>query len=422
MINPNILSHYTSSFQLLNKHFVVKWINLFLICAIIRLCFDLKDRLRDTRMSSTNETPPDDPYLVKLNAFRRNHEKIVRNLEPKKFVYVVPSPGGYGNKLTQVINAIAIALLTDSAVIINITGIDAYIQEPLCHCFQTNTSITNELSYLYNHESVYFVQNRTKNTYSWLKRLGTLELDIPLKGDRLALIDIGHLYYELALNPSNMPTFLSYGLVSQESANKALAIKTRGNANKNDLDTAYRAGFEISHNIMNTFWRLKPDLEKEIQSFVDKHFNGFFVIGIQIRIRYAGRENLHKFIDCASEVEQGITAKQKRVKWFVASDSLGFLNLIKRNHSEKVLHANGIIKHVVLDGDDGYRRVLLDTELLARCDELILTAGSTFGFTSSIRSGRYPLFVNSRNPNSVCEKFAFSYESNNPIVYAPAFV
>ena len=41
-----------------------------------------------------------------------------------------------------------------------------------------------------------------------------------------------------------------------------------------------------------------------------------------------------------------------------------------------------------------YEKTILDNELLSRCDEMIITGGSTFGFLAAIKSQRMPYHVN----------------------------
>jgi hypothetical protein len=76
----------------------------------------------------------------------------------------------------------------------------------------------------------------------------------------------------------------------------------------------------------------------------------------------------------------------------------------------KVLTASGLIDHVAVNVN-GYERAVLDVELLSRCDEVIITGGSTFGFASSLRSARFPLFVNGKQGSTNCERFTFSNPS-----------
>ena len=107
----------------------------------------------------------------------------------------------------------------------------------------------------------------------------------------------------------------------------------------------------------------------------------------------------------------------KKVKWFIASDNSENLGKIKKLWPDKVIHANGSISHVY-SNQKGYMRAFIDVELLALCDELIITGGSTFGFVSVLRNGRYPLFVNGKFNAKKCDRFSFANPSRNPNSYA----
>ena len=46
------------------------------------------------------------------------------------------------------------------------------------------------------------------------------------------------------------------------------------------------------------------------------------------------------------------------------------------------------------DDPAGYEKAIIDVELLSRCDELIITGGSTFGFIAGMKSLKMPYYVN----------------------------
>jgi hypothetical protein len=91
----------------------------------------------------------------------------------------------------------------------------------------------------------------------------------------------------------------------------------------------------------------------------------------------------------------------------VLSDDEENLKRVEAMYPDKVIHAEGKISHVSKSAV-GYERALLDIELLSRCDEIVVTGGSTFGFAGSLRSGRYPWYVNGRQHAKTCKMFKFS--------------
>lgn len=335
-------------------------------------------------------------YMVEeaspIEEFKENHRKIITSLKPAKFVYVVPPYAGYGNQLIQIINAFVVALITDSAVVLNnMTHLSHFVEEPLFNCFQTNQASSNELSYLYQYNQTYLVPASTENTLKPNKNVSSLMLDLPTNYSRFVIQSALSVYFEIASNRNYYEKFLRYRLVKLETIQKArkmwniidqLEIKNLPlGMNDIAIDVLYQTGFELAHNIIKHFWKPKKFILKKAAKFEAKHFKGFFVIGVQIRTEFLDLEDLSMFIKCAHKIEKEIVRIDKPVKWYISCDNPKRLDELVRQYPNKIIHANGKIGHVVYDLS-AYERVFLDIELLSRCDELILTGYSTFGFTS----------------------------------------
>jgi hypothetical protein len=261
---------------------------------------------------------------ARIDWFKLNHEQIVRTPEKRvKFCYVVPSENGYGNKLISVVNAFAVALLTNSAVIINMTEIHLYIREPLHQCFQESRLVNNELSYLYEPSSVYMMPVvTTKVAYQAKKNLSQVYLSIPGGHDRYAFKGGGlSLYYELACNRNYFSTFLFYGLVKPGTIERARAVLDSPEFNKTSTDemvnTMYRVGFELAHGILQVFWQPVISIQREVDDFVDRYFKGNFVIGMQFRNEFLHRKDIELFFQCAKSIHASSRMYgRKPVKWF----------------------------------------------------------------------------------------------------------
>jgi hypothetical protein len=259
--------------------------------------------------------------LARLNSFKLNHERILKTLNPRKFCYVIPSQNGYGNKLISVVTAFLVALVTDSAVIINMASIGQYIQEPLYKCFQENSSINNELSYLYDPQSVYDMPvSFTNVSYKVKKDLTQLYLNIPKGYDRYRFAGYGlALYYEIACNRQYFNTFLFYGLVKPSTIENALAVLDSPEFNKSTdqaINTMYSIGFEVAHNILENFWQPMPSIQREVKEFVSKYFNGHFVIGMQFRFEFLFWSDVELFFQCAKSLYAVSKEKRKKtMKW-----------------------------------------------------------------------------------------------------------
>ena len=150
-------------------------------------------------------------------------------------------------------------------------------------------------------------------------------------------------------------------------------------------------------------WLPNQSLKKQIDFFLDEYFKNNFVIGLQLRygdgnpnqIYLNKTEDTQKFINCALEIERenknNITFKS--FKWFIASDTPANLEIYLRNFTNKHFSTNGTLSHVAYNSD-GYARTIIDVELLSRCNELVITGGSTFGWISAMKMQKLPYFVN----------------------------
>jgi hypothetical protein len=334
--------------------------------------------------------------------------------------------------MNSLISGFTFALMTNSALIVSWSEIDKYIEEPMEECFQINPS-DNELNY--RHRKEYEFPYLTYNSFAAQKKLEKNWgwENIPLTKNRFLFTGLCPIFFELCFEKKNYDALLSYGIVSQSTIDKARQVleKTPPANTDDNLNKLYRVGFEVAHSILNIFWRPSAYLQKEVDYYYEKYFKNNFVIGIQLRLAflffakifqsfqqvffifrywYAEWADTEVFIKCALDLEKSLN---KSVKWFVTSDDAGNLNRISMNYSAKMFTSNGTIAHFV-SSTKGYHRTLLDVELLSMCDEIIMTGGSTYGFLSALKSGKYPLFVNGRRRAGKCDRFSFSNPSLTP--------
>jgi hypothetical protein len=275
------------------------------------------------------------------------------------------------------------ALVTNSALIVNWTDINMYIQEPMHSCFITNGSIQNELSYAYRKEETWKFPSRTTNSFSAKKNLANFWKYKPEKVNnkhRLVFDDISPGFYDLACNIQFYPVFRDYGLVSDDTLGKAFAIMNSSKivTSSETLNTVYRVGFELAYNILRVFWKPTPLITDQVDLVFEKHFRDNYVIGMQLRYEYLDCFDTLAFVKCAYQIEAKVKTT-KPFKWFISSDNSNSIEKIRRLYPEKVITASGKITHVHHD-TSGFARALIDVELLAKTDELIITGSSTFGF------------------------------------------
>ena len=155
---------------------------------------------------------------------------------------------------------------------------------------------------------------------------------------------------------------------------------------------------------MNKIWKPNEDIQKEIDFYLKKEFQSNYMIGIQLRygrkedaIFLNGSADTIKFIECALQIEKDYyhtweNTSRKTVKWFIASDSEKNLNTILAKYPNKAFSSKGKVAHIAYYSE-GYRRTIMDIELLSKCDELIITGGSTYGFIASMKMLKLPYFI-----------------------------
>ena len=145
-------------------------------------------------------------------------------------------------------------------------------------------------------------------------------------------------------------------------------------------------GYEVVENLINRYWIPETKTEEKIAQYIEANFNDNFLIGFQIRTQFLPVNAVNKFLECANQLEKTISPNNK-IKWFVSSDNEDIINEMKLKYGDKLLYGLGQIGHIV-EKANSYERTVIDTVLLSKCDVLIMTEGSTFGFLASMMSGR----------------------------------
>jgi hypothetical protein len=156
---------------------------------------------------------------------------------------------------------------------------------------------------------------------------------------------------------------------------------------------------------------------------MDKWFKNNYVIGIQMRAADSGyldesRDHL-KFINCAIEIEKEYILKSKKTdisfKWFIATDSDKIRSFIFYHFKEKSFTSNGTLGHSSWGVQSILRHTVLDVELLSKCDEIIVTSGSTFGWLAAMKTLKMPFYVSGSSERMVkCTREDLRRISVNP--------
>jgi hypothetical protein len=326
-----------------------------------------------------------------LYEYRLIHESIMNGKLSIKISVNSEIPYGYGNRLYSLLSTMVIALVTDSALNVKWKMIDKYINEPFLKTFYNFSNQSNEFNIEFNSTNVI----NPKSLWSWrpekpMEKL--IETSFPIDKTRFLYNDIDAYFFELCSNPDYYDKFFYYGLVSRETLLKAHEItynmknKLENYTSEYKQDIILQVPFEVGGNLLNKMWIPKDHIMKKVEHYVNNIFKDYYMIGIQLRYEYLiDPLDTYKFLTCSFEIEANITqtipnfiSKYKGVKWFVTSDSADMIDRLKKDYPNKIIDGEGQLGHIDSD-QDFYPRTILDVELLSRCNQLILTGGSTYG-------------------------------------------
>jgi len=139
--------------------------------------------------------------------------------------------------------------------------------------------------------------------------------------------------------------------------------------------------------LSNFVLRPVESIEQSAAQFAKQHFEGKFVIGVQVRSFFMHKSQLSVFWKCAKLLAHIHTERTKqRVVFFLATDNNAVRELAENALGKRFMVHTGL--NITRSSQDGIKSAMLDLLLLERADELINTAGSSFGRVAAARSGR----------------------------------
>lgn len=316
---------------------------------------------------------------------------------------------GYGNRIYAMLSAMLVALLRDSVLIVDWKPIPDLIESPFKVTFRNFTNHSYFDWTVNSTEPLVYIKTLTSNTWNSNKTLLTNTQLPEINAKRWIISDGNPYFFDLCQNSKYHEKLVDYQLVKNETVQKAIrSLDDERLGESVKLDHLLMIGFEFGGSVLNNYWRLKKPILAKIDNFYDTHMKNRYVIGLQIRNDYMIGEDLESFVDCAIKIEKNLTAQdQSTVKWFVASDRQTIIDRLESRFGDKILFGNGTIEHIgVLQ--DAYGRVLFDIELLSRCNETIITGGSTFGFVASMKRQKLPYFIEGHLMTKQCRRLRLS--------------
>lgn len=127
-------------------------------------------------------------------------------------------------------------------------------------------------------------------------------------------------------------------------------------------------------------------IQQRADEFRQQHFAGKYVIGIQMRSFFMHQSQLMAFWQCAKLLAHLHASRSDvPVVFFLATDTMAARRVARRVFKDLLVHTDVDISRASTEGVEG---ALIDLVLLEHCDQLVNTAGSSFGRVASARSGR----------------------------------
>ena len=326
----------------------------------------------------------------------------------KKVIFCDPRFGGYGNRLYTFLSCFVLGILTDSLVILTAwEETQEFIDFPFNPFYAAKAS--SSLDPEFEKSKIFTIFHAP---YAWdiKKELDSImNFNIPKNRARFRYGEFEALFMVLCANPNHYERLVYYNLVEHATVQRSIeTMKNSSSSRVENNHNLFMIGFEVGANLLNKIVIPKPKIQAIVKDFVKKEFVNRYVIGIQLRTFYLDveRDSL-RFINCALQIENEYLSANKNnakpVKWYVSSDSEDLLNKLVALYPDKVLAAKGAILHVATS-PEGYFRTLVDVDLLSKCDEMINTGGSTFGFVAAMKSFRVPYFIDGKKPINKCSR------------------
>mmetsp|Transcript_13744 Transcript_13744/g.20753 ORF Transcript_13744/g.20753 Transcript_13744/m.20753 type:complete len:652 (-) Transcript_13744:128-2083(-) len=153
-------------------------------------------------------------------------------------------------------------------------------------------------------------------------------------------------------------------------------------------------GGSLFKNLFSILLRPVKPIRKIVEDFVDKNFYGYYVIGMQVRYgvgQFYLKEDQDEFWRCALSMGRQLPiSTQKKLRYFIASDSQQIIHEAKRALGNKLIYYETVRGNDAA-GQDAWYGAAVDNFLLSECDDIIVTSTSTFGYVAAARKDIAPM-------------------------------
>jgi hypothetical protein len=343
------------------------------------------------------------------------NQHMLRSIQPDKLVVIPITTQGYANQLNNFFTGLFLSLTHNASFEMRWPGIDEYIDVRLSgFAFNhpppaTYTNTSEKKTEVFIRDTPYYVGGRW-----YLKKIfEDIQMSIEVNFSTFYLTDMRPIFYELACNPKHFDLLQNLKLVSAKTILKARQVYENNTVimnNDEKIVALWQVGFEFASTTLNHIWRSNQAVQKIVDHYVNNHFKNYYVIGMQFRFLYMSLDSheLDNFINCALDIEQNDMNLGKHVRWFVTADWSKHLKRLFKKYSKYVITVR-LRESRVLHYETGmsFVKTIVENELLSKCDELIVTGGSTYGFLAGIRANRMPLYFNGNKSSTSCPRNSF---------------
>jgi hypothetical protein len=346
--------------------------------------------------------------LSKFNVYAKS------SFSKTRIVLMTPSTKvGFSNMMYAFMTSLFIAITKKTTLFVEWPHIESFIMVPVENVHFNNYKLLSNYTKANRKLKSLKVDFSPVNTWKSVKNASVINQSLPSNYDMYTVVIFHPWFFELATDPAHFDTLSRLNLVSKSLIKKAnLLYKMKNKDNKVMVETLYALGFSFAHNVLNHVLVVKDPLRAYIDKYVRDNFENYYVIGMQMRQGFMDNVNdVRNFLNCTMRHHEHARFKfnipEKSIKWFLATDNEQLSGEIRARFPDRVLTVEGKVGHVIYE-TVFYNRAIVDNELLSKCNELIITGGSTFGSVAVMRAGRMPLFFNPNANTTHCPRMTFS--------------
>ena len=392
----------------------------------------LRNLLEDFRRSHYETSPDGRPYLIwkgesasienetqetLFGKWTSQHNRTMKSTSPEVIIYETYY-GAYANRLYGLLSSLMMAILLNKAFLVKDwwqVGIHTNI--PLDNWDMMGPkwreNVTLEVSNVaYKTRELYELDFDCYHDPLKLRPFeitSNIESIFPYTSYRVKTSCAIFMY--LGRNPSHWDRFHELGLLRNQ--NLVLKALEYGISDAERFERVNQVAFHVAGQLLRVAWKPKPPLEALIER-IAAEFKGYRVIGLHIRTGNVTRRNeaylenkdIPRFFECAMQLGR---SSEVNTKWFIATDNEEIKLRAKFIHGDRIIMVPMAPLHTdIRDSEESYLVAMADNELLSRCDAIVVTGGSTFGYIASLKSLNLPYYVNGFVNQSACLPMNFS--------------